>query len=287
MPPAPTAACIKYKISTSLKKALNGLIDVDDLIGNENDDNLGTHSVRKYASTRSRLLGISKDDKDHRGRWHRLRISDRYDDIQLDYVDAKVAAALCPTGVCDYVVVDPACTGSWISTVVSPNIKAVFGETLAILFGKALLWACYSVDTATLLPPPMKARICEAYEQTRTIEDGRNPVEKRVVHVTGEEGRVFMETEEPDVDAVMEEAGTAGTIGQAVITTTVTHRRRRYGNGNNRDMLLSNDLDVNWHEGLVCIVDDLRLMKFQTSDQTTKGFLSRLVEWFEHDCLQK
>ena len=46
---------------------------------------LGTsHSIRKFASTHVRRCGVSKDDKDTRGRWKgKGQVSDRYDDVEL------------------------------------------------------------------------------------------------------------------------------------------------------------------------------------------------------------
>ena len=81
-----------------------------------NNGPVGSHSIRKLAATFARLMGISKDDKDTRGRWKgRKRVSDVYDDVQLDFVDARVAAVLSPGGVCHYEVVDPGVTGEWIA----------------------------------------------------------------------------------------------------------------------------------------------------------------------------
>jgi hypothetical protein len=53
---------------------------------------LGNHSIRKFASTHVRNCGISKDDKDTRGRWKgKGRVLDRYDDVEKPYPDCKVA----------------------------------------------------------------------------------------------------------------------------------------------------------------------------------------------------
>ena len=74
---------------------------------------VGSHSIRKLASSWVRGNGISLDDKDYRGRWKRKRVSNVYDDIQLDFVDAKVASVLCPKGVANYVVVNKAVANEW------------------------------------------------------------------------------------------------------------------------------------------------------------------------------
>ena len=39
-------------------------------------DLLGSHSIRKFASTWCRRCGASKDDKDLRGRWRKKRVSE-------------------------------------------------------------------------------------------------------------------------------------------------------------------------------------------------------------------
>ena len=122
---------------------------------------VGSHSVRKLAATWVRGNGISKDDKDYRGRWKRKRVSDVYDDVQLDWVDAKVAAVLCPGGVVNYVVIDEACTDEWIVNTVTPNINDVFGFCLALLFGKPILWLAMS-EHFTIMPHDMADRIREA-----------------------------------------------------------------------------------------------------------------------------
>ncbi len=65
---------------------------------------LGSHNIRKYASTYCRACGIHKDEKDIRGCWKgKGCVSDVYDNVELPYPDAKVAAALCGAGPCIYV----------------------------------------------------------------------------------------------------------------------------------------------------------------------------------------
>ena len=50
---------------------------------------------------------MSKDDRDLRGRWKgKGRVADKYDDVELPFVDAKVAASLCMGGPCKYIVTD-------------------------------------------------------------------------------------------------------------------------------------------------------------------------------------
>ena len=54
---------------------------------------VGSHSVRKISASECCGKGASKDEKDLRGRWKSTGcVSDVYDDIELPYPDAKVAA---------------------------------------------------------------------------------------------------------------------------------------------------------------------------------------------------
>ena len=89
------------------------------IIGEEGADNaneriglLGSHSIRKFAATHSRRCGITKDEKDIRGRWkNRARVSDAYDDVELPYPDAKVASKLCIGGPCFYLLANEQTNG--------------------------------------------------------------------------------------------------------------------------------------------------------------------------------
>ena len=55
----------------------------------EENNKLGSHSITKYASTWCQSNGISKNDKDHRSHWKCKRICDTYNNVQLDWIDAK------------------------------------------------------------------------------------------------------------------------------------------------------------------------------------------------------
>ena len=67
---------------------------------------LGAHSAHKHSSVWVCSNRISHNNKDHQGQWKRKRVSYACDDVELDYVDAKVAAVLAPGGVCNCIVVD-------------------------------------------------------------------------------------------------------------------------------------------------------------------------------------
>ena len=119
-------------------------------------------------------------------------MSDVYDDVQLDWVDARVASILSPGGVCHYEIADPGVTKEWIGQVVTPQIREVFGLFLAVLFGKAILWLAFSPHQEHM-PRDMHQQIVAEYAQRDTIEHGENPIGRRLVSVTGDESSVYME----------------------------------------------------------------------------------------------
>ena len=153
---------------------------------------LESHSVWKCASTWARLNGIAKDDKDHHGRWKNKRISDGHNDVQLDGVDSKVAAVLCPGDVCDCVIMHPACATDWIVANVTPNINAAFVPQLAFLFGKALLLLAHSAHSSAF-PKAMLNSISNACSQVHSLPEGTNPIKKRLIAVTGRKAVVHLE----------------------------------------------------------------------------------------------
>lgn len=60
-----------------------------DMVYNDAADNkhekVDIHSMQKLASTLTQCNGISQDDKDHQGKCKQKCISDKYDDIELDF----------------------------------------------------------------------------------------------------------------------------------------------------------------------------------------------------------
>jgi len=223
------ADIVKRKVYDVLRPIL-ALIGLDQELAVAVINDLGSHSVRKFASTWARSNGVSKDDKDHRGRWRHKRISDDYDDVQLDSVDATVAAILCIGGVCHYVSVDDAVTGQWLAANVVPNIAAIFGIQVSKVLGKALLWLAYS-DQKEWIPPDMLESITQAYEATRTIGDDEVPIVQRLVSVTGNANAVFME------DIVMQ--GPMA-VNQPLTGATEPHIQYNAGNpGSDHQLLLA------------------------------------------------
>ena len=197
-------------------EGLTGIIDGDKKGG------LGTHSTRKYASSHTRKNGMSKDDKDTRGRWKgKGRVSDVYDDIELPYVDTKVAASLAIGGPCKYKVIDGSVSDVFILTHCATNLKNGVPEKVALVLGKALLYISFADQINTFVPVEISDRIKTAYSQIER-RDGdpplENPVQKVPMIATGREGEVYL-------DEVIEENGTPATSGTGMITDRGTREQ--------------------------------------------------------------
>ena len=214
----------KDKVYRVLSKII-GTMGVDAVL--TDDGPVGSHSVRKRASTHVRSNGVTKDDKDYRGRWKKKRVSDDYDDIQLDSIDANVAKHLCIGGVCQYNVVDPACTSAWIISTVTPNTTSAYGEALGSLFGRAILWFVYT-ENAGYLPDEMVEHIKAAYESVRTIPDNQNPVKKVEQVVSGHNAQVFIESIE-STDDDNNAQGHSNTVADP--PPSQSRRRRQHDDG--------------------------------------------------------
>jgi hypothetical protein len=160
---------------------------------------LGSHSIRKFASTHVRRCGISKDDKDTRGRWKgRGRVSDRYDDVELPYPDCKVAEKLCMGGACYYLINNSICNSNvmttFILTKVVPNIRRRLPDSTAIVLGKAVLWLVFSSVASDFISTGDQDRVKRELSETGiVIAEGQNPISKVPVLVSGNQGTVFID----------------------------------------------------------------------------------------------
>ena len=221
---------IKSKVYDILRKALVSLgMDPSSMDDDDESGPVGSHSIRKLAATWVRMNGICKDDKDYRGRWKsRKQISDDYDDIQLDWVDAKVAVELCMGGVCHYRIAEPSINNNWITEHVTPNITQVYGPHVGAIFGRAIMWLCYD-DTQNRIEVPhtMWTRITQAYEPRATMRDGANPIAKVLQVVNGHDAQVFMDSvEEIDVDGPNTQVNHGAPAPRVVTPTSVAARRQ-------------------------------------------------------------
>ena len=173
---------------------------------------LGTHSVRKFATSMCRRSGVSKDNTDYRARWKVRRMQDRYTDTQLDWPDVNAASGLCFGGVCNYKVKDIGITDDWLATNVCPGIASSWNHEIAAIFAKPILWACFDADAADLISDDVRRQVVSNFIRLDTgLLDGDNPVKKIEVIASESEGSVALdELVDDDVDEQGEGGGARG-----------------------------------------------------------------------------
>lgn len=191
---------------------------------------LGSHSIRKYASTFARSCGVTKDEKDIRGRWKgQGRVSDVYDDVELPYPDAKVAEKLCGGGPCYYLcdpTLDTTMMNSFVLSHVVPNIKKRLPESACLVLGKALLWLICSPVVDEYVPEDLKRHVLSEWEHVRgdDADPELNPIKQMAVTVSGDHGAVFI-----DVVGDLEEGAGGGAAQHGVPGTNISIRNQLLG----------------------------------------------------------
>jgi hypothetical protein len=148
---------------------------------------VGTHSIRKFATTHCRNMGVSKDDVESRGRWRDgRRVANRYEDPTLPFVDAKACEGLCQGGACTYVAQPGCITQEFLCSYVVPAIASKFGANVAIILGSAVMWTIFS-SNSDMVPEVIRARVLRAYDALpNKLPNGENPIERRTLVVAGE-----------------------------------------------------------------------------------------------------
>jgi hypothetical protein len=161
----------------------------------ESTDNIGTHSTRKLAATMARLAGRGADEVDCRGRWRDTqRISDRYTSINLPYIDANVAAALCGAGTpAKYVEKEgSSVTDIWLTREFVPHIAAKLGNGAAVVLGKALLWCLMEPMMMFTIPAFLRTRLMVRYAMIQSFDDDTNPMERIAMNVYPIHGTLYI-----------------------------------------------------------------------------------------------
>lgn len=172
------------KASNAAGKMIGAVFGSDDFY---EGSKVGTHSIRKFATTHCRNCGISKDDLESRGRWRDgRRVANRYEDPTLPFVDAKACEALCQGGACTYVALPGCITQEFLCKYVVPGIEEKFEANVAIILGSAVMWAIFS-SHVDIVPDVIRARVIRAYDAlTNKLPNGENPIERRRVVVAGQ-----------------------------------------------------------------------------------------------------
>jgi hypothetical protein len=149
-------------------------------------EKVGTHSIRKFATTQCRNAGVSHDDVEHRGRWKdSRRVSNRYISPVLPFVDANACLKLCQGGACTYVAKPGCITQEFLCYYVVPYIEKKYGAKVAIILGSAVMWTIFS-SHSDMVPSVIRARVMQAYDALpNKLPDGENPIEQRLLKITG------------------------------------------------------------------------------------------------------
>ena len=166
---------------------------------------LGSHSLRKLVATHARRNGYSRDEIDLRGRWKKgKRTVDAYLDTTIPYPDAKVAASISIGGPIKYELVgNNGLDDNWICQNVTPTIfKLHHCKKVAVVFGKAILWACFDPSQKDHVPKLIRERVISQYESIRLLDPNTNPIQKVSLVIAGHEGQLFIdELNDPDEPA--------------------------------------------------------------------------------------
>ena len=156
---------------------------------------LGSHSIRKFASTFARRLGKLPGDVEFRGRWkgdeskHKI-INGSYISPDQPFIDADVAACLCHNQPISYRP-HPAATGvtpAWLREHVVPHLDHFYGGennplNPSLVLAYPLLWAAMSPEMEGRMDPVQRERIQGAYQDIDTLPEGVNPVVRVNLHV--------------------------------------------------------------------------------------------------------
>ena len=141
---------------------------------------LGAHSVRKYALLHNKKSGVTQRHTNHRARNNSM--PDPYTDTCLPWADIDAARALCIGGVCVYKLKEGCgISNDWLVEHITPAIRSRFGDAIAAILAKPLLWACLDGDCADMVPENIRSRavvaLQEASAQTN-LPPGENVVQK-------------------------------------------------------------------------------------------------------------
>jgi hypothetical protein len=158
---------------------------------------LGTHSNRKWASTRASRKGARTEQVELRGRWigevNSSIVTRHYIDPDDYYTDAWVASCLCEGGPIKYMLRPEAqqTTGIWLYQSVVPNLLLRFARDHRFLMVMALakLWAVFDDTACEELPLHEVGRIREAFNQAYGAIEG-NPVMKVRLQVLNVDGHL-------------------------------------------------------------------------------------------------
>eukprot|EP00536_Pseudo-nitzschia_multiseries_P018368 jgi/Psemu1/55250/gm1.55250_g len=171
---------------------------------------LGTQSIRKYGTSKTRMSGARYEDVDFHTRWKNPNMQGRYAaPVQLNWLDISAAMKLCGGGPCIYKAMEGSgVTNNWLGSDVVSEIKAQFGPGVGRVLGLALLWAAFDAHAADLVPLDIRHQVTAKYIQLEAgLEDGVNPVKKVIIFASEHGGCVSLDEIEDNMDDLMMQSG--------------------------------------------------------------------------------
>jgi len=153
---------------------------------------IGTHSIRKFASTWAAEHGCSHPEVETRGRWKggkSGRTVNLYINVKQLPTDGKVAAVLCVGQPVKYKLkAGTGITSEWLLTHVVPGINDHYdadqNNKIASVLALPLLFACMDPALEHLMDPAVRSRVRAAWSDIQgNHDDDWNPVEKVVLQV--------------------------------------------------------------------------------------------------------
>lgn len=165
---------------------------------------IGTHSIRKFASTWAAEHGCTYNEVEIRGRWkggRNGRVVNLYINVKQLPTDGKVASVLCVGQPVKYKLkANTGITRDWLLTHVVPGISQQYEDDdanrIADVLSLPLLYACLEPGCEYLMTPEVYGRVraawiilCVEHEHERDW----NPVEKVVLQVHRYENQLVID----------------------------------------------------------------------------------------------
>ena len=135
--------------------------------------------------------GCNRNIIDSRGRWkHRICQLDIYVDTTVPYPSGKVCADLCVDGTVRYDLMiwsglDDSCV---LKNVIPYISKYHFHKKATVVFGEAILWACFDPLASHHVPQGIMSRVPSQYEYIQTLDAPTKPAKKISLIICGHEG---------------------------------------------------------------------------------------------------
>ena len=197
---------------------------------------IGTHSIRKFATTWCAEHGITPPEIEIRGRWKGARngrVVNLYINVKQLPTDGKVAGVLCVGQPVKYkLMAGTEVTRAWLLANVVPGIHEHFSDDnankIADVLALPLLWACHDPVASCTLSPAVAGRVTARWT-IHCVEKGLprhelgNPVETVVLQVHRYENQLVIN----ELVAVPEGPGDGNGVNPLVVANRVAGNQQQ------------------------------------------------------------